>query len=143
MALEPIGIAHILLEDFFDFEPLHLIELLGKPIDLDQVFFKFRAKGLGIKQISHANPDPRHLVGIGGADAPPRRTDPARALRLFRRFVDRLVIGQDEMGALTDDEVLADLHPLSLEMIHLLDQRGRVHDNPVSDHTERAAIEDA
>ena len=132
-----------MLEYFFDFEPLHLIELLSKPIDFNQILFKFRAKGLGVKQIPHANPDPRHLVGIGGADAPPRRTDSARALRLFRRFVDSLVIGEDEMGTLTDDEVLADLHPLSLEMIHLLDQRGRIHDNPVSDHTERAAIKNA
>ena len=47
------------------------------------------------------------------------------------------------MGALTDDKILSDLHALSLEMVQLLDQGGRIHDDPIPNHTERPAIEDA
>ena len=47
------------------------------------------------------------------------------------------------MGALTHDKILSNLYTLSLEMVQLLDQRGWIHDDPVPDHTERPAIEDA
>ena len=112
MALQPIGIAHILLEYFVDIETFHLIQLLEKPIDLDQILFEFGSKSLRIQQIPHADTDPRHLVGIGRADPSPRRSDSARPFRLFRRFVDGLVIRQDQMRALTHDKVLSDLHAL-------------------------------
>src|SRR6185295_6083918 len=141
MALQPIGIPHILPEDVVDFETFQLIQLFEKPIDLDHILFEFGSKGLRVEEIPHPDPDPRHLIGIGRTNPTPCRADSPRALRLLRRFVDGLVIRQDEMGAMTDDKILSDLHTLSLEMIQLLDQRSWVHDDPVPDHTERPAIE--
>src|SRR5437867_10829101 len=143
MALQPIGIAHILPEHFVDIETFQIVKLLEKPIDLDHVLFEFGSKRLRIEQLPHSDTDPRHLIGIGRANPSPRRSNSARALRLFRRFVDGLVIRQDEMGALTHDKILSDLHALSLEMVQLLDQRGWIHNDPVPDYTERPAIEDA
>ncbi len=143
MALQAVGITHILPKYLFNIETFQLIQLLKKPIDLNHVLFEFGSKRLRVQQISHSDTDSRHLIGIGGANPSPRRTDSARAFRLFRGFVDGLVIRQDEMGTLAHDKILSDLHPLSLEMVQLLDQRGRVYNDPVPDHTERPSVEDA
>src|SRR5580765_2139135 len=143
MALESIGVAHILPEHFVDIETFQLVQLFEKPIDLDHVLFKFGSKRLRIEEISHSDTDPRHLIGIGRANPSSRRSDSTRAFRLFRRSVDGLVIRQDEMSALTHEKIPSNLHALTLEMVQLLDQRSWVHDDPVPDHTERPAIEDA
>ena len=95
MALQPIGIAHILPEHFVDIETFQLVQLLKKPIDLNHVLFEFGSKCLRIEQIPHSDTDPRHLIGIGWANPPPCRSNSTRALRLFRRFIDGLVIRQD------------------------------------------------
>ena len=129
-ALQPIGITHILPEHFVGIEMFQLVQLIEKPIDLDHIFFKFGSKRLRIEQVLHSDTDPRHLIGIGRANPSPCRANPARAFGLFRCFVDGLVIGQDEVGALAHDKILSDLHALNLEMVQLFDQRGWVHDEP-------------
>src|SRR5215470_954106 len=99
---------HILLEDFVHLEPIDFIELLQKPVDLDEILFKLVPENLRIEQITHSNTDSRHLVGIGGTDATPCCSDAAGPLRLLRRLIDRFVIGEDQMGPFANGEVLSE-----------------------------------
>ena len=69
----------------------------------------FSGEYLGLHQIDHAQAGARRLVAVGGADAALGGADLVAALAHFALLVERAVIGQDEVRAVADQQVLADL----------------------------------
>src|SRR6476659_9552047 len=143
VVLQPIGIDHILLEHFLQVDFLDMIQPLQKPIDFDQVLFQLSAKQRWIEQVVHANPDPRHLIGIRGTDASAGRPDPARPFRLLVRLLNCLMVGKNQMGPAAHGKVTGNPHALALQVIKLFDERHGIDHDAVADETKGAAVQDA
>ena len=88
VALQAIGIPHVLLVDLFQFETVDFVQLLKQPIDIDQIFFQLLLEERRIEQIAHANADPRHFVAVGRADPTPSGSNTTDTFRLLRGFID-------------------------------------------------------
>ncbi len=58
-------------------------------------------------------------------------------------FIEHAVIGQDEMGAIADEQILADGDAHLPQALDLADERDRIDDDAVADHTNLAAAQNA
>ena len=75
-------------------------------------------------QVADPDPDPRHLVHVGGPDSPSGRTN-LLGSTLLVRHVEQLVVREHQVGAAADKEVVLESDVQSLQLIHLLDQLTR------------------
>ena len=104
---------------------------------------------------SHASPKSRRAIQLGDAHAFPGgrrlvgRADPAKcraelgvSQSLLARSVDQTVVGQDDVGAVGKQELVADGDAPRRDGFHLGKQRFEVHDDAGPDHS-RAAANDA
>ena len=83
------------------------------------------------------------LVLVRRPDAAQRRPDlPAPPLLLGQRL-EPPVMGQDEVRAVRDDQVVADLDAERLELPGLPLEGDRVHHDAVADHAEDPRVQDA
>ena len=53
------------------------------------------------------------------------------------------MVGQDEMGLVADDDTALDIDPVLLQLVDLRQQRLRIDDHTVPDHTDHAGMENA
>ena len=97
---------------------------------------------LFVQQIAHADTDPRHLVGVGRADATAGGADPGIAAQCLLELVLQHVIGHDNVGPLADEE-LRGADTLGAQVIQLLEQHGWIDHDAAADHIDRARVEDA
>ena len=72
---------------------------------------EFFREQLGLHQVGHAQTGARGLVAVGRTDAALGRADLGVAFAQLALFVERAVIGQNEMRAIADEQILADLDP--------------------------------
>ena len=84
-------------------------------------------------EIDHAQAGAGGLVAVGRADAALGRADLVAALAVFARFVERAVIGQNEMRRLADEQASGELDAALFEAFDFLDQRDGVDDDAVGD----------
>ena len=95
---------------------------------------------LGLHQVGHAQSGAGGLVAVGGADAAFGRADFGFAFALLALLVERAVIGQDEMRAVADEQVLPDLDPDFAQALDFAHERDRVDHDAIPDdaHFSRA-----
>ena len=97
-----------------------------------------------VEQVLDADGAPSHLVLVGGADAAPRRSDPAFARRRLAHLVELAMQRQDQRRRLGDAEVVApDRQALPPEPGDLVGERPRIDDDAVADERQLARPHDA
>ncbi len=75
-----------------------------------------------------------------------RRADPAAGgaelLALLTRGVEQLVIGQDQMGAIGDEQSAGGIDPALVQAVELGKQVFRLQDDPVADQAGDSGVQD-
>ena len=113
--------------DVLQLEGLVLVDAHEPDVLLGECGLDLLAQDLRVEQVLDANPDPRRLVGIRGADPAPRRPDLELAEPLLARAVDRDVPRHDQVRVARDlERVGAD--PAAFEIVDLAEQHLRVDD---------------
>ena len=97
----------------------------------------------GLHQVGHAQTGARGFVAVGRADAALGRADFRLALAQLALFIERAVIGQDEVRAVADQQVLSDPDAELAQAIDFADERDRVDDDAVADDADLAAPQNA
>jgi len=101
------------------------------------------AKDVRLHHLGESNAAARRLVGVAGPDAVLGGAEPGVAPGLLHGLVQGLVVGHDHVGAVADDQVLADLHAPPAQARDLRHQRDGVHNDAVADDAQRLRPQDA
>ena len=109
-------------------------ERLEDAVVLPDLGLQLFREELGLHQVGHAQTGARGLVAVGRADAALGRADFRVALPHLALFIERAVIRQDEVRAVADQQVPADLDPDLAQTVDLADERDRIDDDAVADH---------
>ena len=104
---------------------------------------EFLGEQFRLHQVGHAQAGARGFIAIGGADAALGRADFGVAFAQLALFVERAMVGQDEMRAVADEQILADLDPDFAQPIDFADERDWVDDDAVADDADLAAAQNA
>jgi hypothetical protein len=114
-------------------------DLLVVPARLRQLV----REGGGPEEVPHRDPAPAGLVFVRRPDAPQRRADLPGPPLLLGQGLEAPVVREDEVRAVRDNQVVADLDAERLELASLPLERDRVDHDPVADHAEDPRVEDA
>jgi hypothetical protein len=98
---------------------------------------------VGVEQVDDAQAAARHLVFIGGADAAAGGADLLTAGRVFGGELDHAVVGQDDLGAVGDEELAIDRDAEVAELGNFFEERDGIEDDAVADDALAAGAEDA
>jgi hypothetical protein len=99
------------------------------------------AQDLLVEQVLDADPEARRLVGVARADPAPRRADLQLAELRLARVVEELVVRHDHVRVRGYPQP-AHVDPAPAQPVDLLEQHGRVDDDPVADRAVLAGVED-
>ncbi len=99
------------------------------------------AEDLLVEQVLHADPEPRCLVLVRGADPAPCRADLELAEPCLAALVEQQVVGHDQVRVGRDPQP-ARRDPAPAQPLELLEQHARVDHDAVADHRELAGVED-
>src|SRR5262245_49224328 len=95
---------------------------------------------LGMTEVEHTHTSARDLVLVRRSDSPPRRAD---LLARGALAVEKLVIRENEMSAVTDVEAPFDVDPVSDETVNFGEQRIRIEHDTVADSAPHASVQDS
>ncbi len=111
-----------------------------RPLDvrLDQLLQPVRSR-----QVGDTHADPGHLVGVGGADPPPRGPQRRAAPALLLGPIEQLVVGQHQVRPRADEDAVFHLAAPRLQLLQLLEQGHRIDDHAVPQRAALAFVEDA
>ena len=98
---------------------------------------------LRLHQIGHAQAGPRGLVAVGRPDAALGRADFGAAFAQLALLVEHAVIGQNQMRAIADEQILADRDADLSQAFDFGDERDRIDDHAVADDANFAAPQNA
>ena len=98
---------------------------------------------IGLQDVSHAKAVTAGLIGISGADALERGADLGLSHSAFAGGIQGAVGGQDQVGALGNEQLSAHIHSPSLDGGDFFHQDNGVYDHAVTDHIHRSLAEDA
>ena len=87
-----------------------------------------------LHQIGDAQSGARGLVAVGRTDAALGRADFRPPFAQFALFVEHAVIRQDQMRAIADEQILADLDAELAQAFDLAHERNRIDHDAVADH---------
>ncbi len=118
-------------------------ERLEDAVVLPDLGPQFFGEQLGLHQVGHAQTGARGLVAVGRTDAALGRADFRVALAQLALFIERAVIRQDEVRAVADQQIPADLDSDLAQAVDLADERDRIDDDAVADHADFAAPQNA
>ena len=99
-------------------------------------------EGGGAQEVPHRDPAAAGLVLVRRPDAAQRRPDLPAPPLLLGQGLEAPVVRQDEVRAVRDDEVVADLDAERLELPGLPLEGDRVHHDAVADHAEDPRVQD-
>ena len=98
---------------------------------------------VGVGEVADANAAPGDLVLVGRPDPARRRPDLPFAAPGFAQQVELAVIREDQVRLVADHQAVADGNPCPLELVDLREERLRVDDDAVANHTGDAGVKDA
>ena len=101
---EALRVGLVARGDVLELERLVLVDALEPDVLLGERDLDLLAQDLRVEQVLDADPDPRRLVGVRGADAAPRRADLELAEPPLARAVDRDVPRHDQVRVARDRE---------------------------------------
>ena len=92
------------------------------------------SKQLGLQQVAHPQPTPRHLVFIGRANSPRSRANLICAARAFRRFIQLPVIWKNQVRAIADMQTAVHVDSRLAQRFNLRNECGRIDDHAGANH---------
>ena len=95
-----------------------------------------------VEQVLDADPEPRGLVGVAGADAAAGGADLQLAELDLARVVEQHVVGHDQVRVGRDPQ-RAGVDVAAAQIVELVGQDLRVDHDPVADHAQLARVQDA
>ncbi len=98
---------------------------------------------LRAEEVAERHPAAARLVLVRRADAAQRGADLARAALLLGQRLEAAVVREDEVSAVGENEVVADLDAGRRELARLLLERDGVDDDAVADDTQDPGVQDA
>ncbi len=117
-------------------------EMSDEGVALGQDRRQPRSEAVRVAQVRGAHPSAGDHVLVGGADAAPRGPDAVRARGGFAQSVERLVVGEDQVGGPADRE------PVRVEVVarlgegrHLGEERFGVQDHGGPDHAPHPRVQ--
>src|SRR5262249_12097032 len=99
------------------------------------------AQDLRVEQVLNADPEPRGLVRVAGADAPAGGADLKLAELQLARRIELHVVGHDQVGVGGDAQA-ADVDAAVAELLDLPREHRGVDDDAVADRAGLAGVED-
>src|SRR5439155_13800599 len=139
---QALRVALVLRGSLLEVDRLDLIDALEPDVLLGESDLDLLAQDLRVEHVLHADAETRRLVGVGGADPPPRRADLQLPEPPLRGLVHRDVPGHDQVCvSRQDDDRRVD--PASLELVEFADQHLRVDDAAAADHGRLAGDDTA
>ncbi len=91
------------------------------------------AEQRGVEQVDDAQTGAVHLVLVGGADAAAGGSDLGAAGGVLGGELDHAVIGQDDLGAIGDEELVIDRETSFFEFFDLVEEGHGVENDAVAD----------
>ena len=95
--------------------------------------FDVRAEQRGVEQVDDAQAAAVHLVLVGRADAAAGGADLGASGRVLGGELDHAVVGQDDLGAVGDEELPVDGQAGVLELLDFVQEGHRVEHDAVAD----------
>src|SRR5918994_4666191 len=154
--LQPVAVGDVLLDERVEVETCvdlrlgraALLELLALHLELVEgvaVLVEsgedLLAQDLLVEQILNADPDPRGLVGVAGADPAAGGADLELAQLQLARRVQEHVVGHDQVCVGRDAQA-ADVDAALAQPVDLAGQHARVDYDAVPDRADLAGVED-
>ena len=140
---QPFGIRGILFKNNIGIDGVAAVELLKLTILQLAKMNKPFPETIRIDEFGHPDTDPRSLVSIAGADASQGGADLSISTGALFRLIQRAVIGQHDMGAVTDENILFMIETHLQESVELGDEGAGVYNNSIADHAGRILLENS
>ena len=134
---QPLRVALVAGGDLLEVEAVDLVDALEPDVLLGERDLDLLAEDLRVEHVLDADPDPRGLVGVAGADPAAGRADLELAEAALRRLVDRDVPRHDQVRVAGQDHD-AGVDAALLELVELGDQHLGVDDAAGADHRDLA-----
>ena len=138
-----LGGAGVLLVHLLGVERLGAEERVGDGVLLVAGVLDVRAQERGVEQVDDAEAAAVHLVFVGGADAAAGGADLRAAGGVLGGELDHAVVGQDDLGAVGDEELSVDREAGVLELLDLVEEGHGVEHDAVADDAFALGAEDA
>ena len=135
--------AGVLLVHLLGVEGLGAEERVGDGVLLVAGVVDVRAQERGVEQVDDAEAVAVHLVFVGGADAAAGGADLCAAGGVLGGELDHAVVGQDDLGAVGDEELAVDRQAGVLELLDLVEEGHGVEHDAVADDAFAAGAEDS
>ena len=135
--------AGVLLVHLLGVEGLGAEEGVGDGVLLVAGVLDVGAEQRGVEQVDDAQTAAVHLVLVGRADAAAGGSDLGAAGGVLGGELDHAVIGQDDLGAVGDEELAVDWQAGLLELLDLVEEGHGVEDDAVADDAVALRAQDA
>ena len=124
-------------------EGLGAEERVGDGVLLVAGVLDVRAEERGVEQVDDAQAAAMHLVLVGRADAAAGGADLRAAGSVLGGELDHAVVGQDDLGAVGDEELAIDREAGVFELLDLVEEGHGVEDDAVADDAFASGAENA
>ena len=139
--LDPVAVGQVVLGHRLQVELRRLGERAqGEPLGLHRGH-DLLLEDLLVEQVLDADPEPRGLVGVGGADAAPRGADLQLPELRLARVVEQHVVRHDQVRVGADPQA-GEVDPLRAQVVELVGEHLRVDHDAVADRAVLARVED-
>ena len=139
--LDPVAVGEVVLGHRLQVEVGRLrVRAQREPLGLHRGH-DLLLQDLLVEQVLHADPEPRGLVGVGRADAAPRRADLQLAELRLARVVEQHVVRHDQVRVGADLQA-GEVDALGAQVVELVGQDLRVDHDAVADRARLAGVED-
>ena len=118
-------------------------ERVGDGVLLRAGGFDVGLEQVGAQQVDDAQAAARHLVFVGGADAAAGGADLLAAGRALSGQLDHAVVGQDDLGAVGDEELLVDCDAELAQLGHFAEEGDGIEHHAVADDAFAARAQHA
>ena len=139
---QPLRVGQELLDHLVDRDRAAVVDLHEQVVLQLEGALDLLPKDLLVEEVLHAHADPRHLVGVGRADAAAGRAEPRLAQEALGHLVDGPVVGRDDVRAGADQQPRR-VDPALLEPVDLAEEDREVDDDAVADDGYDTRREDA
>ena len=131
---EALGVAQVLIANRFEIDGFLDVEGLRQQLLVLGQRRIHRAEAVVLIKIGDADAAAPDFVFVTGADAARSGSDGHAILPALRHFFDDAMKRENDVRAIADGELLADIDARTFQHFHLLDQRRGIDDHSVADH---------
>ncbi len=139
---ENVRIPEIIFQHCFIIETFHAVEFLQNHIFLRDIVAELFGKDVRVHEIADADADAIDFIGVARPDAVFRRADFHGAFAGFFRFVQAVVIGENDVGAGGNLQIFHG-NALRFQVSHFFDETFGINHDAGADDADGAGVHDA